>query len=138
MALVRVVRQTGSLRARGGAVSIRLHTSPIGRDFQSLHTRTRHSFSTSSARFEQHSHRKESFSSRLKAALGNTKVIWYPIPVGLGIASLGLLQFYKIQKRENAARLQEAQNKDDGFKNDGEAEPDRPKKRPRIRPSGPW
>lgn len=103
---------------------------------RSTHPRT---FTSSSARCEQQTHRKESFSSRLKTALGKTKIVWYPIPVGLGIASLGLLQFYKIQKRETAARVEEEQERassSSGGSDDGE--PGRPKKRPRIRPSGPW
>ncbi|KAJ5786694.1 Phosphatidylserine decarboxylase-like protein [Penicillium pulvis] len=38
--------------------------------------------------------------SRLRFALRNTKVEWYPIPVGLGIGLLGLLHFYKSQRGE--------------------------------------
>ncbi|KAK2762204.1 phosphatidylserine decarboxylase 1 [Arachnomyces sp. PD_36] len=71
--------------------------------------------------------KKESFSSRLGYAWNNTKVEWYPIPVGLGIGLLGVLQFYKKQRAENARRERESEN--------GEYE-NVPRKR--IRPSGPW
>jgi len=55
-----------------------------------------------------------------------TKLEWHPIPIGLGIGLLGLIQFYKVYTRE--------QDKDyEG----GESEP-KPKKRPRVRPDGPW
>lgn len=55
------------------------------------------------------------------------KIEWYPIPIGLGIGFLGLVQFYKIYSREK-----EPEDGEDG-------EPgSKPKKRPRIRPEGPW
>jgi hypothetical protein len=55
------------------------------------------------------------------------KIEWYPIPIGLGIGFLGLVQFYKVYSRE-----QEKESGESG-------EPgQRPKKRPRIRPEGPW
>ncbi|RQM08155.1 hypothetical protein DH86_00000601, partial [Scytalidium sp. 3C] len=72
---------------------------------------------------------KESFGSRLRKALRETKIQWYQIPVGLGIGFLGLLQFYKVSEREKARIAEEAQ--------DGEKQT-RPKKRERIRPTGPW
>ncbi|KAI2609265.1 phosphatidylserine decarboxylase [Hypoxylon sp. NC1633] len=70
----------------------------------------------------------ERFGSRLRKALNNTKVQWYPIPVGLGIGFLGFVQFYKTQAREKE-RLEREAAEGDGV---------RPKKRPRIRPDGPW
>lgn len=89
-------------------------------------------FSSSSHRLEQQQqHRKESFSSRLRAALGKTKIQWYPIPVGLGVGFLGFLQFTKIQRRERE-RI-EAEREEEYETPSG-----RPKKRPRTRPSGPW
>jgi phosphatidylserine decarboxylase len=51
-----------------------------------------------------------------------SKFRWYPIPVGLGVGFLGLVQFYKVYTREK--------------EKDGEIE--RPRKRRRIRPDGPW
>ncbi|GAP92724.1 putative phosphatidylserine decarboxylase [Rosellinia necatrix] len=72
------------------------------------------------------SQNRERFGSRLRHALNDTKIKWSPIPVGLGIGFLGLLQFYKTQKREKERLEKEA-----------EGEP-RPKKRPRVRPDGPW
>jgi phosphatidylserine decarboxylase len=70
------------------------------------------------------------FGTRLRNALRDTKVVWKPIPVGLGIAFLGGFQFYRTQARitdEERAR-QQAQLED------GSKVP----KRERIRPSGPW
>lgn len=90
--------------------------------------RSRRSFSSSSKRSNQ---QDEPFGSRARKALGDTKIKWYPIPVGLGIGFLGLAQFYRVRQREKAL--------DDA--NDGATEIDsegQPKKRKRIRPSGPW
>ncbi|EEQ27155.1 phosphatidylserine decarboxylase 1 [Microsporum audouinii] len=72
---------------------------------------------------------KESFRSRLGAALRKTKVEWYPIPVGLGIAFLGLAQFYKSQQAEKQRMLMEAER--------GER-PQEVVPRQRVRPTGPW
>ncbi|KAI0443541.1 phosphatidylserine decarboxylase [Xylaria telfairii] len=74
------------------------------------------------------SQNRDRFSSRLRHALNDTKIRWYPIPVGLGIGFLGFVQFYKTQAREKERLEREASR---------EEEP-RPKKRPRVRPDGPW
>jgi len=66
--------------------------------------------------------------------LGKTEIKWYPIPVGLGIGFLGVLQFYRSQQREK--RRQEEATARLGGEYGGE--PGKPKKRERIRPSGPW
>jgi phosphatidylserine decarboxylase len=76
--------------------------------------------------------------------LGETKIKWYPIPVGLGIGFLGLVQFYKVNGRERSRREEEWEN--DGYlkstgsggENGDESIGGRPKRRERIRPSGPW
>lgn len=70
----------------------------------------------------------ERFGSRLGSALRSTKVQWYPIPVGLGVGFLGLVQFYKTQAREKERREQEEAGEPGS----------RPKKRERTRPEGPW
>ncbi|KAB8274370.1 phosphatidylserine decarboxylase-domain-containing protein [Aspergillus minisclerotigenes] len=67
------------------------------------------------------------FGSRLRFALRNTKVEWYPIPIGLGIGLLGILHFYKSQRAERERREREAED-----------EIINPPPRHRIRPSGPW
>ncbi|KAI1749752.1 phosphatidylserine decarboxylase [Xylaria castorea] len=74
------------------------------------------------------SQNRDRFGSRLRHALNDTKIRWYPIPVGLGIGFLGFVQFYKTQAREKERLEREASQ---------EEEP-RPKKRPRVRPDGPW
>jgi len=85
---------------------------------------------------------QESFGTRLRRALGNTKIKWYPIPAALGIAFLGLGQAYRVNEREKAKLALE--ESDDGmvnFQGTGADELDsqgRPKKRKRIRPTGPW
>ncbi|KAK3308239.1 phosphatidylserine decarboxylase-domain-containing protein [Chaetomium strumarium] len=70
--------------------------------------------------FSQQSHRPGA-SSKVQ----DSKFRWYPIPVGLGVGFLGLVQFYKVYTRE-----QEWQAEDEHEQ--------RPKKRPRVRPDGPW
>jgi len=72
------------------------------------------------------------FSSRLRDALRNTKVQWYQIPVGVGIGFIGLMHLYKVTKREREKQELEQQEAEAG--NGGK----RPKKRPRVRPDGPW
>lgn len=87
---------------------------------------------------------RESFGTRLRRALNHTKIKWYPIPVGVGIGFLGLGQMYRVNEREKAKRLgweeEEAFLKSTGS---GGEERDgtlgrRPKRRERIRPTGPW
>ncbi|KAI1861207.1 uncharacterized protein JN550_011029 [Neoarthrinium moseri] len=93
---------------------------------------TRQFASTPQPQFQHSSQKwqnKEKFRSRLGSALRNTKVQWYPIPIGLGVGFLGLVQFYKTQAREKERLEQEALDSEPGT---------RPKKRPRIRPEGPW
>jgi phosphatidylserine decarboxylase len=67
----------------------------------------------------------ESFASKAGKAWRNTKIEWRPIPIGLGIAFLGLLQLYRNQR--DAERLRKE-----------ELEGDNPPRRKKIRPSGPW
>ncbi|PYH96742.1 phosphatidylserine decarboxylase [Aspergillus ellipticus CBS 707.79] len=70
---------------------------------------------------------RSTFGSRLRFALRNTKVEWYPIPIGLGIGLIGLLQFYKAQRAERERVEREVA---------GESEKAPP--RPKVRLSGPW
>lgn len=98
-------------------------------------------FSTSHRTQAQQPHRKERFSSRLRSALNSTPIKWRPIPVALGVAFLGGFQFYRIQARE---RRKAGDNEDEEWRHrseqggDDEEPSGRPKKRKRIRPSGPW
>ncbi|TVY81397.1 Phosphatidylserine decarboxylase proenzyme [Lachnellula suecica] len=101
-------------------------------------------FSSSAKLYRQHPEYKESFGTRLRKALGETKIKWYPIPVGVGIGFLGLVQFLRINEREKARRDEEweedgylkSTGTEDGEGNNGRE--GRPKKRDRIRPTGPW
>lgn len=82
------------------------------------------------------SHRKESFASRASKAWSSTPITWKPIPIALGVAFLGAFQFYRIQQRE---RRKQEEYIDNLERSGGEDEgPLNPKRRPRIRPSGPW
>ncbi|KAJ5711907.1 Phosphatidylserine decarboxylase-like protein [Penicillium malachiteum] len=72
-------------------------------------------------------HHKSGFGSRLRFALRNTKVEWYPIPVGLGIGLLGLLHFYKSQ------RDRDRDDSPESWENGGQ-----PPRRPRVVPTGSW
>ncbi|KAI5367537.1 putative phosphatidylserine decarboxylase [Septoria linicola] len=75
-------------------------------------------------------HRKSSFSSRLRDAWTSTPVVWKPIPIGLGMVFLGAFQLYRINDRERR-RIDETTEDDPG-------DVGKPKRRERIRPSGPW
>lgn len=79
---------------------------------------------------------QEPFRSRLLAALRSTKLDWSPVSISVGIAFLGAFQFYRVRERERKKQeWEDAQS----FQNDGDGgEQGRPKKRKRIRPSGPW
>lgn len=83
--------------------------------------------------------KREPFHKRLRKALGETKIKWYPIPAVLGIGFLGLGQLYRVNEREKKARREEAEN--DAYLKSigtgaGGVEGDY--KRKRIRPTGPW
>jgi phosphatidylserine decarboxylase len=82
---------------------------------------------------KQNFHRKESFRSRLNSALKNTKIKWEPIPIALGIGFLGAFQLYRIQRREKHTQAEGGNGDEGALDSQG-----RPKKRERIRPSGPW
>jgi hypothetical protein len=93
-------------------------------------------FSSSRTAFDQQNfHRKESFRSRLNSALKNTKIKWEPIPIALGIGFLGAFQLYRIQRREKHTEAGANKDLPDEVSVDSQS---RPKKRERIRPSGPW
>jgi phosphatidylserine decarboxylase len=77
--------------------------------------------------FSQKSQQRPRFSSRLRTALNDSKIQWFHIPVGLGIGFLGLVQFYRVSKRESEKQ-----------EFDGQDAEGKPKKRERIRPEGPW
>lgn len=90
-------------------------------------------FSSSRRCFDQHFHRKESFRSRLNSALKNTKIKWEPIPIALGVGFLGVWQMYRIQRREKHTQRDTGDDAENVVDQYGQ-----PKKRERIRPSGPW
>src|ERR1700760_713091 len=78
---------------------------------------------------------KTPFRTRLGTALRNTRIQWYTIPVGAGIAFLGAVQLFKVSERERA-RIEEERNS--AYSENGDQKPEKPKRRKRIRPSGPW
>lgn len=86
---------------------------------------------------QQQQHKKESFGARLRYALNNTRIQWYTIPAAAGIGFLGAIQYFKVTQRENARR-EEEQREERYQEGGGEEDPKRPRKRKRIRPSGPW
>lgn len=96
---------------------------------------------STSARARQDHHDRGPFRTKLRTALRNAKIQWKPIPIGLGIAFLGAVQFYRVRERQKRSQ----QKQDDEDLLDSELAPNneidqtgRPKKRKRIRPSGPW
>lgn len=116
------------------------HARLVFRQRRVLQSRPSRPFSSSRISYKQQGqHRKSSFSSRLRDALAAAPVVWKPIPIGIGIAFLGAFQFYRIQERERRREEEEWRQikgeEDDEF---DWGDLGQPKKRPRIRPSGPW
>lgn len=75
--------------------------------------------------FGQRSFSQQSHRPKADSKVNDSKIRWYPIPVGLGVGFLALVQFYKVYSREKEPQ------------ENGEPEK-KPKKRPRVRPDGPW
>ena len=134
------------LRVRPSCLSLLQHGSliPTSKSIPFYVSRSqKHShrhFSATARVYRQSQDGRESFGTRLRRALRETKIKWYPIPVGLGIGFLGLAQLYRVNEREKARQREEEENDAylksiGGEGNDSEG---RPKKRKRIRPSGPW
>ena len=103
-------------------------------------------FSSTTKSYRQQNNSKDSFGTRLRKALGETKIKWYPIPAVVGIGFLGLGQAYRVNEREKAKRAEEWEDdgyvKINGAEGEGEGEAGeskgRPRRRERIRPTGPW
>jgi phosphatidylserine decarboxylase len=74
--------------------------------------RCRNFSSSGTWREEQKQRHQESFGSRLRSALKKTKIEWYPIPVGLGIGFLGLVQFLRVRQREEERRMEEEEGRE--------------------------
>jgi len=72
------------------------------------------------------------FFSRLRQALGSTKVEWYPIPIGLGIAVVAFVHFRNMARREK--------QKNESGTDAGEVKPAERKRgiTRHIRPSSGW
>ncbi len=90
------------------------------------------------ARQDQNQNGRGSFRSRLRTAWGSTRVQWYPIPVGLGIGFLGFAQLFRVRQREKTRQVEEKQQGLVAGESGGVDEDGKPKRRKRVRPSGPW
>ena len=102
-------------------------------------TAARRQFSSSTVRRKASKNfERESFSSRLRTALRDTKIRWYPIPIGLGVGFLGFTQLYKQQQQRERIRQDEVDGSYHNSEGEHHDKEGRPKKRKRIRPSGPW
>jgi phosphatidylserine decarboxylase len=122
--------------SHGGLIPTQLSISPYLCRYQRQSPR----HFSSSVRFCRQQDGRESFGTRLRRALGQTRIRWYPIPVGLGIGFLALTQFYKVNERE---KIKQREEEEDAYlKSAGKGEEQdsegRPKRRKRIRPTGPW
>lgn len=109
--------------------------------FPNRHQRQSSRHFSITARFSRQQDGSETFSTKLRRAWGETKIRWYSIPAGLGIGFLAVVQFYKVNEREKAKR-QDSED-DDGFLRSSDRGEERdiedyPKRRKRIRPTGPW
>ena len=123
----------------GGGQLLRTVQRPSWQCIYSQKRQKKNQFSTSGRRkATSDQHQRDPFRSRLRRALNRTKVEWYPIPVGLGIGFLGFVQFYRTQQR---SKVQEENSNDaehTEIAGNANERGERPKKRERIRPSGPW
>lgn len=125
---------TGNLRRAVGQMSAR---NGYGTGGQIRHKRQ---FSQTASRKNPE---REPFHRRLRKALRETKIKWYPIPAVLGIGFLGLGQLYRVNEREKKARRDEEAEALLRYSNGNDASvgtdsQGRKFKRKRIRPSGPW
>ncbi|KAL8824826.1 MAG: hypothetical protein Q9191_004793 [Dirinaria sp. TL-2023a] len=135
-----------TLKSAGALWARRVHlpqdsmllNNPTNRCIFCQFTRTSARRFAASARQNQDTPNSGPFRTRLRTALKKTRIEWRPIPVALGIGFLGGVQFYRVQRREKKrleeeeeTRLAEEHDKDGDSKG-------KPKKRKRIRPSGPW
>ena len=111
------------------------HKCLFYRESQSL---SRGISSTARARNEARPHDGRPFRSRWRSTRRDTKIEWKPIPVGLGIAFLGAAQFYRIRRKGERRQEDEDESEDRDAVNDGVNGKGRPRRRKRIRPSGPW
>ena len=102
-------------------------------------TSTLRQFSSSTVRRKANNNsEREPFSSRLRTALRDTKIRWYPIPIGLGVGFLGFTQLYRQQQQRENIKRDEVDDIHQNPRGDHQDGGGRPKKRKRIRPSGPW
>ncbi|ETI23871.1 phosphatidylserine decarboxylase [Cladophialophora carrionii CBS 160.54] len=123
--LIEALRDPSQLH-RPFHLNVRLRPQPQLYPQLQSHTQSqqRRCFSNTRRLFEEQKEHKsksnERFTSRLGKAWRSTKIEWKPIPIGLGIAFLGIFQFARMQGREGGAYGDEP----------------RPPKRQRIYPSG--
>jgi phosphatidylserine decarboxylase len=122
----RIPTQFQHLRRVSGPSSQPCRGRPGSRQFSSART------------YRQKDDYKEPFGKRLRKALGETKIKWYPIPVGLGIAFLGLVQFNRVNEREKKRSGETWETSTGGNLREDTDEHGRPQRRERIRPTGPW
>lgn len=83
-------------------------------------------------------YRKQSFRTRLGAAWRSTRIVWRPIPLGLGIAFLGAFQSYRIYNTRRRDAEDEEWRRRAVHPDEYEEGHLRPRRRERVRPTGPW
>ncbi|KAK4550451.1 hypothetical protein LTR36_000029 [Oleoguttula mirabilis] len=109
------------------------HPSPLHRH---TYTKARRIHHTRALHQSPH-HRKESFAARVGTAWRSTLAGWQPIPIALGVAFLGGIQLYRLRQRHLRDEEEEWRRRNE-HPDDYEEGSLRPKRRERIRPSGPW
>jgi len=138
---VRTIARSRIDNILGQALTRSRPTTPNQCIFCQHRSRAPRHFSVSSIRREAgHNGEKGPFGSRLRTALQSTKVQWYPIPVGLGIGFLGFAQLYRRHQQQQREKLRQEEEEAGGYgpEGDNDGKGGKPKKRKRIRPSGPW
>ncbi|CAG8611588.1 1842_t:CDS:2 [Funneliformis caledonium] len=98
---------------RASLVSCRLHSRTVNsrysNAFSFVVTKRTRAINVSASRFQQKSQEKERpFAERLNETWKKTKVTWYPIPIGLGIAFIAFQHLLRVYTREKKRKEQDS------------------------------
>ncbi|KAI9834025.1 MAG: phosphatidylserine decarboxylase 1 [Phylliscum demangeonii] len=125
------------LRCEPQLPHVQLSRPPRNRHLSSAWHRYQYQRQHHQHQHQQQRHSQESYRERLLKALRDTKLEWRPIPVALGIGFLGLAHLYRRRLQADRQAPTNGGTGASGSEEDG-AESGPRRKRPRVRPEGPW